>query len=67
MKKNLKKNISPDIAKCPPEQREHQQTQRCIFFWFGCVSGTSSKEPTCQCRRLERFDPRFDPWVGKIP
>ena len=28
-------------------------------------SGTSGKEPICQCRRHERF--RFDPWVGKIP
>ena len=26
--------------------------------------GTSSKEPTCQCRRLKRF--RFKPWVRKI-
>ena len=27
--------------------------------------GASSKEPTCQCRRHERY--RFDPWVRKIP
>ena len=33
-------------------------------FW-GFPSGTSGKEPICQCRRHERF--RFDPWVGKIP
>ena len=31
-----------------------------------CFPGpTSSKEPTCQCRRCKRC--RFDPWVGKIP
>ena len=28
-------------------------------------SGTSGKEPTCQCRRHKR--PGFDPWVRKIP
>ena len=27
--------------------------------------GTGGKEPTCQCRRHERFG--FSPWVGKIP
>ena len=26
---------------------------------------TSSKEPTCQCKRCKRH--RFDPWMGKIP
>jgi len=28
-------------------------------------SGASSKEPTCQCRRLKRLE--LNPWVGKIP
>ena len=32
-------------------------------IWASQV-GTSSKEPTCQCRRLKRQG--FDPWVGKI-
>ena len=27
--------------------------------------GTSSKEPSCQCRRQKRHG--FDPWVRKIP
>ena len=34
---------------------------RCMGF----LSGTSGKEPACQCRRCKRH--RFDPWVGKIP
>ena len=29
---------------------------------LGFPSGTSGKEPACQCRRH-----RFDPWVGKMP
>ena len=29
-----------------------------------CPSGTSDKEPACQCRRLMRLG--LDPWVGKI-
>ena len=29
------------------------------------LSGTSGKEPACQCRRLKTH--RFDPWVEKIP
>ena len=37
--------------------------------WFTDSShfpgGSSSKEPTCQCRRCKRRG--FDPWVGKIP
>ena len=36
---------------------------------FSCIwgfpSGTSGKEPTCQCRRHRRC--KFNPWVGKIP
>ena len=28
-------------------------------------SGSSGKEPACQCRRHKRH--KFDPWVGKIP
>ena len=28
-------------------------------------SGTSDKEPACQCKRCKRL--RFNPWVGKIP
>ena len=31
----------------------------------GFPTGSSGKEPICQCRRLERCG--FDPWVGKIP
>ena len=31
----------------------------------GFPGGTSGKESTCQCRRLERL--AFDPWVRKIP
>ena len=30
----------------------------------GFPSGTSGKEPTCQCRRYKRHG--FDPWVGKM-
>ena len=29
----------------------------------GLPSGTSGKEPPCQCRRNKRYG--FDPWVGK--
>ena len=29
------------------------------------LSGSSGKEPACQCRRHKRH--RFNPWVGKIP
>ena len=29
------------------------------------TGSTSGKEPTCQCRRLQRL--RFVPWVRKIP
>ena len=36
----------------------------CIADW-GFPGGSSGKEPTCQCRRLERH--KFDPWVRKIP
>ena len=32
---------------------------------MGFPSGTSGKEPACQCRRCKRCG--FDPWVGKIP
>ena len=32
---------------------------------MGFPGGTSSKEPTCQCRRHKRH--RLDPWVRKIP
>ena len=28
-------------------------------------SGTSGKEPACQCRRGKRLE--FNPWVGKMP
>ena len=31
----------------------------------GFPSGSSGKEPACQCRRCKRH--RFDPWVGTIP
>ena len=31
----------------------------------GFPSGSSGKEPACQCRRRKRH--RFDPWVGTIP
>ena len=31
----------------------------------GFPGGTSSKEPTCQCRRRRKWG--FDPWVRKIP
>ena len=33
------------------------------YFW-GFPGGTSSKEPTCQCRRHRRG--KSNPWVGKI-
>ena len=32
---------------------------------MGFPGGTSGKESTCQCRRLQRHE--FDPWVRKIP
>ena len=28
-------------------------------------SGTSGKDPACQCRRLKKHG--FNPWIGKIP
>ena len=31
----------------------------------GVPGGASGKEPTCQCRRLQRHG--FDPWVRKVP
>ena len=31
----------------------------------GFPGNTSSKEPTCQCRRWKRYG--FDPWVGRCP
>ena len=35
---------------------------------MGFPSGTSGKEPACQCRRCRRCrSHRFDPWVRKIP
>ena len=33
--------------------------------WLGFPGGASGKEPTCQCKRHQRY--RFDLWVGKIP
>ena len=43
-----------------------------IMYMYVCVcvcvcfpSGSSGKEPTCQCRRHKRLG--FDPWVRKIP
>ena len=36
------------------------------YGWcVGLPGGVSGKEPSCQCKRCERY--RFDPWVGKIP
>ena len=32
-------------------------------FW-GFLSGSSGKEPPCQCRRHKGHE--FDPWIGKI-
>ena len=48
----------------------------CLSLWgcpiyiyvYTCTyspDGASGKEPTCQCRRHERYG--FDPWVGKMP
>ena len=34
-------------------------------IYTGFPGTTSSKEPTCQCRRCKRHG--FDPWVRKIP
>ena len=36
---------------------------RVSYFW-GFPGGTSSKEPTCPCRRRKRG--KSNPWVGKI-
>ena len=36
-----------------------------LHLVLGFQSGTSGKEPTCQCRRCKRHG--FEPWVGKIP
>ena len=36
-----------------------------MHSYRGFPGGANGKEPTCQCRRLERL--RFDPWVRKIP
>ena len=39
---------------------------KAVYFHVqGFSSGTSGKEPSCQCRRHKR--PMFDPWVKKIP
>ena len=35
------------------------------YTLLGFPGGASGKEPTCKCRRFNRFG--FDPWVGKIP
>ena len=35
-----------------------------LTFFQGFPTGTSGKEPTCQCRRHKRFE--FDPWILKI-
>jgi len=37
----------------------------CSTQKHGFPSGTSGKEPTCQCRRHKRCG--FDPWVGEVP
>ena len=39
--------------------------QNKLWARLGPWSGTSGKEPACQCRRPKRC--RFDPWVWKIP
>ena len=40
--------------------------QQCIIMYHqGFSGGCSSKEPTCQCRRVKRHG--FNPWVRKIP
>ena len=36
-----------------------------IVLCTGFPGGTSSKEPTCQCRRCNRLG--FNPWIRKIP
>ena len=36
-----------------------------IIYYMGFPSGTSGKEPACQCRRHKRY--RFYPQIGKIP
>ena len=38
---------------------------QCLYIFLGFPSGTSGKEPTCQCMRHKRHG--FDPWVGKMP
>ena len=44
------------------------QSQRSVnenIVDLGFPSGTSGKEPVCQCRRQKRCG--FDPWVRKMP
>ena len=35
------------------------------MYVMGFPSGTSGKEPACQCRRHKRYG--FNPWVGEDP
>ena len=44
--------------------KSRTQLSNFTLFHFP-TSGTSGKEPACQCRRHKRHG--FDPWVGKIP
>ena len=52
---------------CNPDQGVRSKTSFKVgpLQRVGFPSGTSGKEPTCQCRRQKRLG--FDPWVRKIP
>ena len=53
--------------RCNPDQGVRSKTSFKVgpLQRVGFPSGTSGKEPTCQCRRQKRLG--FDPWVRKIP
>ena len=46
--------------------RDKGRLGSCLTLLVICFcSGTSGKEPTCQCRRCKRHG--FDPWLGRSP
>ena len=55
--------LIPNIMHAHIKNKHNKATQQ--YKFIKSKGGTSSKEPTCQCRRLKRQ--RFSPWVGKLP
>ena len=50
---------------CSPLPCNGEWISKLQGYFVGFPSGTSGKEPICQCRGCKRCG--FDPWVGKIP